>query len=137
MDVILIGGQTGGKYCAGYLLGAPDWYDAVRESLGEEEYAKAVPYVDDWGIYVMYARYADCHGVTLSMPDGIAPDVEAEDRPRDGYALGDPQETMLSVALALMEDRPVPAGTRAAPTSALAPVPDTPRRPGAGLLIAK
>ena len=137
MDVILIGGQTGGKYCAGYLLGAPDWYDLVRESLGEDEYAKAVPYVDDWGIYVMYARYADCHGVTLSMPDGIAPDVESVDRPRDGYALGDPQETMLSVALALMEDRPVPAGTRSAPASALAPVPDTPRRPGAGLLIAK
>ena len=135
MDVIVIGEQTGGKYCAGYLMEAPDWYDAVRKSLGEDEYAKALPYVDNWGIYVMYARYADCNGVTLSMPDGIAPDVGAEDRPRDGFGLGDPEETMLSVALALMEGRPVPAGTRSAPAPALTPVSDAPRRPGTGLLV--
>ena len=137
MDVIVIGEQTSGKYCAGYLIDAPAWYEAVRKSLGEEEYAKALPYVDNWGIYVMYSRYADCNGVTLSMPDGIAPDVEADDRPMDGFDLGDPQETMLSVALAMMEGRPVPAGTRSAPASAWTPIPDTPRRPGAGLLIAK
>ena len=136
MDVILIGGQTSGKYCAGYLVGAPDWYESVRKSLGEKEYKAALPYVDGWGIYVMYARYADCNGVTLSMPDGIAPDVASEDRPQDGFDLGDPQETMLAVALALMEGRPVPAGTRSAPVSALTPVPDVPRRPGAGLLVA-
>ena len=135
MDVIVIGEQTGGKYCAGYLIKAPAWYDAVRKSLGEDEYKKALPYVDNWGIYVMYARYADCNGVTRSMPDGIAPDVEAEDRPQDGIELGDPEETMLAVALALMEGRPVPAGTRSAPAPALTPVPDVPRRPGAGLLV--
>ena len=105
MDVILIGGQTSGKYCAGYLIGAPAWYDSVRKSLGEEEYTRALPYVDNWGIYVMYSRYADCHGVTLSMPDGIAPDVGAEDDPKDGFALGDPQETMLAAALSLIEGR--------------------------------
>ena len=116
MDVILIGGQTSGKYCAGFLLGAEKWYESVKKSLGEEEYRKALPYVDNWGIYVMYSRYADCHGVTLSMPDGIAPDIEAEDDPGDGYALGDPQETMLSVALALIEGR-----TRSADMAARAP----------------
>lgn len=135
MDVVVIGEQTSGKYCAGYLIQAPAWYDAVRKSLGEDEYTKALPYVDNWGIYVMYARYADCNGVTRSMPDGIAPDVEAEDRPVDGFNLGDPEETMLAVALALMEGRPVPAGTRSAPAPALTPVPDAPRRPGAGLLV--
>ena len=105
MDIILLGEQTSGKYCAGYLMEARNWYDAVKKSLGEEEYTKALPYVDNWGIYVMYSRYADCNGVTLSMPDGIAPDVEVEDDPLDGFALGDPQETMLSAALGLIEGR--------------------------------
>ena len=105
MDVILIGEQTSGKYCAGYLLAAENWYSAVRESLGEEEYKKALPYVSNWGIYVMYSRYADCNGVTLSMPDGIAPDYEGEDNPLDGFALGDPKETMLAVALGLIDGR--------------------------------
>ena len=122
MDVILIGEQTSGKYCAGYLLGAPAWYDSVKNSLGEEEYAEALPYVDNWGIYVMYARYADCNGVTLSMPDGIAPDVEAEDDPEDGFALGDPSETMLSTALRHIEGRtrsaePAPSSPRRTPVS--------------------
>ena len=105
MDIILIGEQTSGKYCGGVLLSAPDWLDSVKKGLEEGEYDKALPWLENWGIYVMVSRYADCNGVTLSMPDGIAPDVEAEDKPRDGYALGDPDETMLSVALALMEGR--------------------------------
>ena len=66
MDVILVGGRTSGKYCAGYLIAATNWYESVKESLEEGEYEKALPYVDNWGIYVMYARYADCNGVTLS-----------------------------------------------------------------------
>ena len=110
MDVILIGGQTNGKYCAGFLMGAPGWYESVKDSFGAEEYDIALPYVDNWGIYVMYARYADCNGNTLSMPDGIAPDVEAEDDPQDGFALGDPQESMLSVALRLISGRTRAAG---------------------------
>ena len=91
MDVILIGEQTSGKYCAGYLMKAVNWYDSVKKELEEGEYAKALPYVDNWGIYVMYSRYADCNGVTLSMPDGIAPDFEAEVDPLGGFALGDPE----------------------------------------------
>ena len=130
MDVVLIGGRTSGKYCAGYLMEASAWYESVKESLEEGECEKALPYVDNWGIYVMYSRYADCNGVTLSMPDGIAPDVEVDDDPMDGFALGDPQETMLSVALSLIEGR-----TRSAETAAgmpLAPVSAGfhPRTPG-------
>lgn len=105
MDVVVIGEQTYGKFCGGYLLGAPAWYDSVQKSLDAGEYEKALPYVDNWGIYVMYSRYADCNGYTLSMPDGIAPDVEQTDDPLDGYALGDPHETLLSVALGLIEGR--------------------------------
>ena len=132
MDVILVGEQTSGKYCAGYLLKAKDWYDSAKKSLGESEYERALPYVDNWGIYVMYSRYADCNGVTLSMPDGIAPDYEAEDDPLDGFALGDPEETMLAVALRLIEGRtrsaeapsgphltPVPAGFHPRPSGLL------------------
>ena len=133
MDVILVGGRTSGKYCAGYLIAATNWYESVKESLEEGEYEKALPYVDNWGIYVMYARYADCNGVTLSMPDGIAPDFEAEDDPLDGYALGDPGETMLATALGLIEGRTRSAATPSGPR--LTPVPEAPRRPGAGLLV--
>ena len=111
---------------------AKDWYDSAKKSLGESEYERALPYVDNWGIYVMYSRYADCNGVTLSMPDGIAPDYEAEDDPLDGFALGDPEETMLAVALRLIEGRtrsaeapsgphltPVPAGFHPRPSGLL------------------
>ena len=132
MDVILVGAQTSGKYCAGYLRDAAKWYDDVKESLEEGEYDKAKPYVANWGMYVMYSRYADCNGVTLSMPDGIAPDFEIDDNPLDGHALGDPSETMLAAALSLIEGR-----TRSASTAvpSLTPVPDAPRRPGFGVLV--
>ena len=133
MDVILVGAQTSGKYCAGYLMDAQRWYDEVKDSLEEGEYDKAIPYVDNWGMYVMYSRYADCNGVTLSMPDGLAPDVEVDDNPLDGHALGDPSETMLSAALSLIEGRTRSMDAPASP--ALAPVPDAPRRPGFGVLV--
>lgn len=122
MDVTLVGAQTSGKYCAGYLMAAKSWYDQVRESLEEGEYEKALPHVDNWGIYVMYSRYADCNGVTLSMPDGIAPDYEVDDDPLDGFDLGDPQETMLAFTLGLIEGRTRSAETASAP--ALNPVSD-------------
>jgi hypothetical protein len=115
MDVILVGGRTSGKFCAGFMMDAQGWYDDVKESLETGEYEKALPYVDNWGMYVMYARYADCNGVTLSMPDGIAPDVEAEDDPLDGFALGSPRESMLSVALSLIEGRTRAAGAPSHP----------------------
>ena len=122
MDVTLVGAQTSGKYCAGYLMAAKSWYDQVRESLEEGEYEKALPHVDNWGIYVMYSRYADCNGVTLSMPDGIAPDYEVDDDPLDGFGLGDPQETMLAFTLGLIEGRTRSAETASVP--ALNPVSD-------------
>ena len=47
----------------------------------------------------MYSRFANRNGDTECMPDGIPADVAAVDDPRDGCQLGDPDETMLKVAL--------------------------------------
>ena len=133
MDVTVIGQQTHGKYCGGLPISATDWFDAVKDQLDEGVYDKAQPYIDNWGIYVMYSRYADCNGVTLSMPDGIAPDVEAEDDPLDGFALGDPRESMLAVALGLVEGRTRSGET--APGPRLAPVSGDFHPRGNGLLV--
>ena len=135
MDVTVIGRQTHGKYCAGLMIGAPKWYGSVKDELEEGVYDKALPYVDNWGIYVMYARYADCNGVTLSMPDGIVPDVEVDDKPQDGFDLGDPEETMFAAALSLIrgDDAGLRAPTRSA--SAPVPVPEALHRPGFGVFV--
>ena len=134
MDVRVLGGQTSGKYCAGALMSAADWYDEVKDALEEGEYEVAKPYVENWGIYVMYARYADCNGVTLSMPDGIAPDYEVDDDPLDGYPLGDPRETMLAAALSLIEGHTRSAGETPSGT-ALAPVKEGFHPRTTGLLV--
>ena len=135
MDVTVIGRQTHGKYCAGYMIGAPKWFEAVKDELEEGVYDKAKPCVTNWGIYVMYARYADCNGVTLSMPDGIVPDYEVDDDPFDGHALGDSGETMLAAALAHIATGGTLASapTRSAPAPAA--VPDAPHRPGFGVFV--
>ena len=139
MDVTIIGKQTHGKYCGGLPLSATEWFDLVKDQLDKGVYDKAQPYIGNWGVYVMYSRYADCNGNTLSMPDGIAPDVEVADAPLDGYLLGDPCETMLSTALALIgganpdQVSALPARTRAA--SSYLPVPDALHRPGFGILV--
>ena len=133
MDVIVIGARTTGKYCAGVLVDAKEWYGEVKEGLDKGEYEKALPYVDNWGIYVMYARYADCNGRTLSMPDGIAPDVEVDDNPTEGIGLGDPNETMLAAALGLIEGRTRSADT--APAPSLTPVTEQFHPRTTGLLV--
>jgi C-terminal processing protease CtpA/Prc len=134
MEVILVGEQTSGKYCAGYMFDAEKWYDAVKDSLDEGEYEKALPRIRNWGMYIMYSRYADCNGVTLSMPDGIAPDYGAEDDPSDGFDLGDPQETMLAFALGLIEGRtPSVSGTRSSEAT-ISQIPF--HKPGFGVLVA-
>lgn len=133
MDVILVGTKTSGKFCGGVLVDAKDWFDEVKNDLDEGEYEKALPYVDNWGIYVMISRYADCNGRTLSMPNGLAPNVEVEDDPLDGYALGDPRETMLATALSLIEGRT--RSSDSAPVPSLSPVPEMFHPRTTGLLI--
>ena len=135
MDLVLVGERTSGKYCAGFMMDAKKWYDAAKDSLDEGMYEKALPYVDNWGMYVMYSRYADCNGVTLSMPDGIAPDYEVEDDPLDGHDLGDPEETMLAFALKLLEGRTRSSGP--APSAGLEPVSEGFHPRTAGILVGR
>lgn len=116
-NLVVMGKQTHGKYCAGYIIEADSYFKSIKKSYSNPdfqayysltqadiddalEYANnGLNYAKNWGIYVMFARYADRDGVTLSMPDGIKPDYAATDNPQDGHPLGDPQESMLKTVL--------------------------------------
>ena len=89
MDVVLVGQQTYGKYCAGILLAPEDFYNSKYD----------FSLIKDWGMYVMISKFADCNGHNASIPDGIPVDVQVDDNPFDGCQLGDENETMLRAAL--------------------------------------
>ena len=91
MDVTLVGNQTYGKYCAGWMMSAEDFWGTQ----GRENYSM----IGNWGIYVMVSKFADKSGNNAAMPDGIPVDINASDNPLDGYQLGDENETMLKAAL--------------------------------------
>lgn len=99
MNLDLIGERSGGKFCGGFIVDGPTWFGWVKDDIGKEHYNNGVESTSNWGIYVMVSRYADKDGVTASMPNGIAPDLEIGDNPLDGYQLGDENETMLAVAI--------------------------------------
>lgn len=103
MPVDIIGDRTSGKYCAGVVMSAEEWYEDTREPLEKEDIDvdDALNYCGDWGIYVMISRYADRYGSTPGMPDGFTPDISVTDTPEDGIALGDPSEALLHAALAI------------------------------------
>ena len=87
MDIELIGEQSHGKYCTGWMLAAEDAYKTVPQA------------IKDWGIYVMVSIYKNANDETPCMPNGLTPDVKAEDNPLETYQLGDVNEAMLKVAL--------------------------------------
>ncbi len=89
LDVVLVGRQTYGKYCAGILLAPEDFYNSKYD----------YSLIKDWGMYVMISKFADRDGNNASIPDGIPVDVEVEDDPFDGCQFGDENETMLRAAL--------------------------------------
>jgi len=101
MPITLVGQQTHGKFCSGIMLEGPEFYDDYASQLGTSTAEKGKRYTDNWGLYVMFSRFADKDGETRCMPDGLTPepDNEVKDDPLDGYQLGDPQETMLAMAL--------------------------------------
>ena len=105
LTIKLVGEQTHGKFCSGLMLYGPDFYDDnkswVEQNMGVGSAAQGKKYADNWGLYVMYSRFADKDGVTRCMPDGLKPDVKVSDDVTDGYELGDPGETMLAKALEL------------------------------------
>ncbi len=123
MDVELIGENTYGKYCTGYILAADDVYSSIPDEL------------DNWGIYVMVSRFADCNGDNPCMPDGIAPDIEAEDSVLDGYQLGDENETMLKAALTAAGKTDFAAKTRTAKSLPDCTLKFVPARTTHGMLI--
>ena len=127
VDMTLIGTKTYGKYCSGLIVSSKQWYDAAQKEIDQNTYDEGIRYSDNWGIYVMYGRFADKNGKTLSMPKGIEPDIELKDNPWDGYELGSPSETLLAKALSL-------AGYETAKeestSPAAIPVPGTPIREG-------
>ena len=134
MNVTLVGTTTYGKFCGGYLIMAEDWYTAVKEAEESSIDAQdALEKTAGWGMYIIASRYADCNGITLSMPSGIPADYEVLDAPRDGYDLGDPEETMLAATLSLIEGKPAVAsyGKRLAGEVATIPF----EKPGSGALI--
>ena len=133
MEVKLVGTNTYGKFCGGYLLQAQDWYDALAKETDEVDCQKGKAATAKWGIYVIASRYADCNGVTRSMPSGIPADYEAIDNPDDGYQLGDPDESMLSVVLSQISSSTPPY---AAPVKGTAGREELPfRKPADGVLI--
>ena len=94
MPIEIIGSEnTHGKYCTGWVLSAPLWYTEMTNQ------GKTPDGISNWGFYVMISRYADKDGNCPIMPNGFTPTIHAEDKPGDGYQLGDENETMLAAAL--------------------------------------
>jgi len=140
MDVTLVGEKTYGKYCGGFLYKATEWFDDVEKvdkdhSIDCETGRQAIP---TWGIYIIISRYADCNGKTLSMPNGIDPTsgFEVKDAPMDGFALGDPSETMLATALKGITGSATVSSAGAVKSARMREaVPEQVRRPGFGVLL--
>ena len=101
MDITLVGEQTHGKYCSGWMMDAEGFFEDYEEDLGAYEAKQGKRYTKNWGLYVMIGRFADKNGETRCMPNGLTPDVEAVDDAQDGCQLGDPEETMLAEVLKL------------------------------------
>lgn len=91
VDIKLIGQQTYGKYCAGYMMSPDNLYPASMNV----DHSK----INNWGIYVMVSTFADKNGHNQAMPDGIPVDIEVDDEVFDGCQFGDENETMLKAAL--------------------------------------
>lgn len=108
MDIEIIGKQTHGKYCSGIMWSGEEWFTDIVENYknNKMDFAEKHPqfadwkkYIGDWGIYVMINMYADKNGNNPCMPNGLTPDLEADDLFEEPYPLGDEREAMLNVAL--------------------------------------
>ena len=142
MDITLVGNQTHGKFCSGIPLEGEEFYidfaEELTKQMGASFVAAGKKYAKNWGLYVMISRFADKNGETRCMPNGLTPDVEADDIPWDGYQLGNPKETMLAEALKLCGYKnSAPAARRSGPAVQLGERLETaPHRPDFGFYIA-
>ena len=133
MDVTLVGSTTYGKFCGGFLIKAERFYDALAQEKSDVDWQAGKKATEGWGIYVIASRYADCNGITRSMPSGIPADYPATDDPRDGSDLGDPSESMLSVVLDLAAGKPLIAAPALTKAPQQQPLPF--HKPGFGVLL--
>ncbi len=101
LDITLVGETTAGKFCTGMLVSSIEWYEMYKDYVKEKNYNGGINYTQNWGMYLMVARFADKNGNTPCMPDGFTPDCPVADNPMDGYPLGNPEESMLAEALRL------------------------------------
>lgn len=106
LNVTIVGEQSYGKYCSGMMQNAVEWFDYNKDVYKKyygSEFSKYTKYADNWGAYIMYARFADKYGNTPCMPDGFVPDYEVNDDPEDVAPLGNPNEKMLKFVLDLIK----------------------------------
>lgn len=87
LDIQLIGTQSHGKYCTGWILSAENIYEKCPVEL------------KNWGIYIMTSIYQNADGKTPCRPNGLIPDIKSKDEPLLPYQLGDVNETLLRQAL--------------------------------------
>ena len=92
MDVELIGSPSHGKYCTGIMLDTPTFYNKIRKTNVPKS-------IENWGIYVMIAIYQNAKGETPCMPNGLQPNISAEEDMLFQTQLGDVNEDLLKVAL--------------------------------------
>ena len=135
IDIVTIGQKTHGKYCSGLMMAAESFYTTYSDQLGKEYSAEGLKKTENWGLYVMFGRFADKDGKTRCMPNGIIPDFEVIDNPSEAYPLGDTRESLLSYAISLsqgiiLESIESSAGTKEIPAVDI-------HRPGFGVYIAK
>ena len=133
MDVTLVGSTTYGKFCGGYLIESEGFYNALAQKDTDIDWQAGKKATEGWGIYVIASRYADCNGITRSMPSGIPADYPATDDPRDGFDLGDPSESMLSAVLTLAAGKPLIAAPALTKAPLREPLPY--HKPGFGVLL--
>lgn len=90
MDVVLIGGNTYGKYCGAALL-------VPTDSEGNEDKE-----ISNWLLSLVVYKFVNTQGLT-EFKDGIAPDYKVEDNGLlQGIPLGDASDPMVAKALSII-----------------------------------
>ena len=125
IPIVVIGGQTHGKFCTGLPLSADEWYTEMKKYLSNK-YTRHSSIAENWGLYVMIATYADCNGENPCRPNGLTPAYTVEDVPENGIQIGDVNEPMLKKALELAGYHFAPKAAQSAAGAAVPAMEPTP-----------